>query len=317
MIRLDIKTNFSCNNRCRFCSQGNKRNMYADRTAKEIQKALRKARKNCDEVVFTGGEPTIRKDIIELVGFARKLKYKVIQMQSNGRMFHYGEFCDDLIGAGVTEFSVSVHGHNAELHDYLTCSKGCFSQVISGIENLKARNQAVMTNTVITKPNYRFLPDIARLLASLRVKQFQLSFVYPVGRAEENFESIVPKMSLTAPYIKKGLDIGIEAGIRVMSECVPYCIMDGYENYIAEEVIPIAKVDAADEIIDNFTEFRRKVIRSKGPECPKCIYYDSCECTCRGYTEHFGWNEFRPIKKIKRPKALKCPPYLRKSVFYS
>jgi MoaA/NifB/PqqE/SkfB family radical SAM enzyme len=126
MKRVDIKTGFNCNNHCRFCVQGNKRTLYGSKTTEEIKKILQEAREDCDSVVFTGGELTIREDIIALVSYAKKLKFETIQMQTNGRMFCYKEFCDEIIAAGANEFSPAIHGHTAELHDYLTCS-GKFS----------------------------------------------------------------------------------------------------------------------------------------------------------------------------------------------
>lgn len=169
MKRADIKTWFNCNNRCKFCVQGNKRSLYPGKTKNETENILQEARKDCNSVVFTGGEPAARKDIVDLVSTAKKLGFEIIQIQTNGRMFYYKKFCDAIILAGANEFSPAIHGHNAKLHDYLTGSKGSFEQSIEGIKNLKERNQIVITNTVITKFNYRFLPQIAKLLVSLKV----------------------------------------------------------------------------------------------------------------------------------------------------
>jgi molybdenum cofactor biosynthesis enzyme MoaA len=64
--RVDIKSGFLCNNRCFFCVQGNKREIYGNKTTDEVKKLLDEAIKDSDSIVFTGGEPTIRKDIVEL-----------------------------------------------------------------------------------------------------------------------------------------------------------------------------------------------------------------------------------------------------------
>lgn len=299
MKRVDIKVGFKCNNKCRFCVQGNKRNSLVDKTTQEVKKILREARRDCDGVVFTGGEPTIRKDILELVKYASSLKFKVIQIQTNGRMFYYGRFCDEIIKAGATEFSPAVHGHTAELHDYLTSSAGSFNQTALGIKNLKARNQTVITNTVVTKSNYRHLPEIAEFLVSLGVDQFQFAFVHALGRAEENFASIVPRMALIETYLKKGLDIGIKAGLNVMTEAVPYCFMGGFEEHIAEKVIPQTKIYDAQSIIEDYTKTRQKEGKLKGPLCPACGYNRICEGPWREYPEKFGWTEFQPCHKLK------------------
>ncbi len=152
------------------------------------------------------------------------------------------------------------------------------------------------TNTVITKLNYRHLPEIAQLLARLKVDQFQLAFVHPMGTAGDNFKSIVSRMALVEPYVKKGLRAGIKAGIKVMTEAIPYCFMAGYEEYIAERNIPHTKIYDANLIINNFTKIRQKEGKAKGPLCKTCRYYNVCEGPWKEYPQKYGWREFCPVK---------------------
>jgi len=296
MKRVDIKIGFNCNNYCRFCVQGNKRVLYGGKTTEEVKDILQEARKDCCGVVFTGGEPTIRKDIIDLVKHAKSLEFKIIQIQSNGRMFCYEKFRDSIIAAGANEFSPAIHGHSARLHDYLTGVKGSFEQSVAGIKNLKERGHKVITNTVITKSNYRHLPQIAQVLVYLGVDQYQFAFVHALGRAKENFESIVPRMFMIRQYVKKGLDVGIAAEKTVMTEAIPYCFMQGYEKHIAERIIPDAKIYDHNHIIDNFTKVRQKEGKLKGPLCKKCKVYQICEGSWKEYPEKFGWEEFKLVR---------------------
>ena len=88
MNRVDIKIGFNCNNLCQFCVQGDKRFKFKNRTIKQIKQALEEAKDTGNNgVVFTGGEPTIHPNIIDVVFFASKLGFNPIQIQSNGRMF--------------------------------------------------------------------------------------------------------------------------------------------------------------------------------------------------------------------------------------
>ena len=297
MKRADIKVGFSCNNRCKFCVQGEKRYKYGDKSTEQIKKELinAKQKRDCQGVVFTGGEPTLRKDIAELVSFAKRLGFKLIQIQSNGRMFAYKDFCQNLVRAGVNEFSPALHGHTAKLHDSLTNSVGSFEQTTLGIKNLKSLGQEVITNSVITKPNYHYLPKLAQLLVSLGVDQYQFAFVHALGTAGKNFYSIVPRKKLVEPYVKRGLDIGIKAGIQVMTEAIPYCFMKGYEDYIAEKIIPPGPVYDWEGIIDDFNVTRVAHGKAKGKLCQKCKANDICEGPWKEYPEHYGWDEFKPL----------------------
>ena len=295
MQRIDLKTGFLCNNNCSFCVQGHKKK-FGNKESGELRRHIKKsAEDGCKGIVFTGGEPTIRPDILELVKYAKESGFELIQIQSNGRRFAYVDFCKQIISAGANEFSPALHGHIPELHDYLTNAKGAFSQTVRGIINLKKLNQRIITNTVITKSNYRHLPDIARLLVKLKVDQFQLAFVHALGNAAENFDSVVPRKSLIEPYVKKALDIGIKAGIRVMTEGIPYCFMKGYEKYIAEEIIPDTKIYDLDNVIEDYSKLRMDEGKKRGPNCKKCKYFKKCEGPWREYPEKFGWGEFKPI----------------------
>ena len=297
MDRVDIKIGFKCNNFCQFCVQGEKRYKYENRTLEQIRQALFEAKEQGVEgVVFTGGEPTIHPDILAVVKYAHDLGFKNIQIQSNGRMFAYLEFCKKLILAGANEFSPALHGSKPEIHDELTNSPGAWQQVVQGIKNLKFLGQYVLTNTVINSKNYHDLPNLAQLFVNLSVDQFQFAFVHILGTAAKNKDWIVPKMSEAMPYIKKGLDIGIAARKKVMTEAIPYCLMQGYEDYIAEKIMPETKIVDAEGVIENFSDYRLNKGKAKREECKICKYFQVCEGPWKEYPEIYGWEEFQPIK---------------------
>lgn len=302
MKRADIKIGFACNNHCRFCVQGRKREVLRNKTLAEIKKEIDQASVDCQEIVFTGGEPTIHPDFLKLIAYAKKKGFQIIQVQTNGRMFAYYEFCRQTVKAGANEFSPALHGHIPQLHDFLTNVSGSFNQTTQGIKNLKALGQKIITNTVITKPNYRHLPEIARLLVQLGVEQYQFAFVHALGNAADNFESIVPRLEMTEPFVKKGLDIGISADKQVMTEAIPYCFMRGYEKYVAEKIIPDTKIFDFGKIDHDFTQTRRNEGKKRGPACPQCAFYQECEGPWREYPEKFGWQEFKPIGKTASKK---------------
>jgi len=246
------------------------------------------------EVIFTGGEATIRSDIIELVAFAKKRGYKV-QIQSNGRMFSYIDFCRRIINAGADIFAISIHGHNARLHDSLTQAEGSFEQTSRGICNLLSLAQPTYTNTVINKINYKFLPEIAKFLINLGIFQYQFAYPHILGSASDNLEQIVPQKREIITYLKKGLDIGLRKKRNPRTEAIPYCLLKGYENCVAEEYMPETKLFGT-ELIESFGRWRREEGKAKGPRCKECKYFFRCEGPWREYPAIFGWDEFIPVK---------------------
>ena len=294
--RLDLKIGFSCNNHCRFCVQGDKRSRVQPPLTRDLLRELDEARAGADGVVFTGGEPTLRRDLSSLVARACELDYDPIQIQTNGRMFASRATCDDLIAAGATEFSPALHGHAPALHDWLTRSPGSFSQTVRGIRNLRQLDQRVITNSVVVRSNFRNLPQLANLLAAAGVHQMQFAFVHPVGAVDDAFTALVPRMELVAPYLRGALRAGLDAGVAAVTEAVPYCILPGLEACVIESRIPATRVVDAGVVVEDYREYRIGEGKLKGPDCSGCRWFHVCEGPWREYPERYGFDEFRPVE---------------------
>ena len=295
--RIDIKISFRCNNLCDFCAQGHKRDLYPDRGSATVAAELKKAYKTgVRGVVFTGGEPSLHPAILGLIRTARKIGFRSVQLQTNGRTLAYPDFCGKLVQAGLTEFGPSLHGAAAATHDALTGAKGSFTQSVTGIANAAKTGLLVLTNTVITSANYKELPAIAALLIKLGVSQYQFAFIHMVGTAAENKKRLVPRKTAVMPYLKKALDLGIKRGIPCYTEAIPFCLMKGYEACVAESIIPAGPVVDADRFIKDYGAYRRDEGKARGPHCARCKYSGTCEGPWREYPELYGWNEFKPVK---------------------
>lgn len=294
MSRLDLKFGFDCNNRCVFCVQGDKRLHERSKTTAELEQALRDRRATCDSVVFTGGEVTLRKDLVPMVKLARQLGYRAVQIQTNGRMLSYAPYVDALIGAGATEFAPALHGPDAATHDALVRAKGAFRQTVIGIEHVRRHGARVVMNSVILEQNFRRLPETARLFVHLGVKQFQFAFVHALGSAEQHFDVVVPRYAEMAPYLHEALLIGEAAGIRVMTEAVPFCFMRGMERFVAERIMPETVILDGDHEIDSYADYRWNEGKLHGPPCETCTWRQHCEGPWREYPERFGWAELQP-----------------------
>jgi pyruvate-formate lyase-activating enzyme len=296
MSRVDLKLGFACNNRCLFCVQGDKRERHGPRSMSQIHADLTAGRqRGTRALVLTGGEPTVQPHFLAALRLAARLGYRSIQIQTNGRLFAYEKLCHATIEAGATEFSPALHAATADVHDRLTRAPGSWEQSVAGIRNLVRLGQTVLTNTVITSLGYRQTPQLARLLVSLGVQQMQLAFVHIVGTAADNSHWLVPRKSEVMPYVFAGLQVAIEAGVRCMTEAIPFCLMGGHEQRVAERIIPPTLIYDADKTIDDYGAYRRDQGKLKGPACPACAWSEQCEGPWREYPELFGWDELRPV----------------------
>src|SRR5512141_2983489 len=100
--RLDLKLGFACNNRCVFCAQGEKRRECGARSVEELMGELMEARPAASGVVLTGGEPTAYKQLRVVIKAARRLGYRSVQLQTNGRTLSNVKLLAALVEAGLT-----------------------------------------------------------------------------------------------------------------------------------------------------------------------------------------------------------------------
>jgi len=285
---------YKCNNDCIFCVYLNAREIPS-RPSKEIKQDLKKyASKGIQEVIFTGGEPTIRKDLLDIVCFAKQMNFKKIQVQTNGRSFRNIKFAKESIRAGVNEFAISLHSPNKEIHDYLTRRTGSWEDTVSGLRNLIKLNQTVLTNTVITMQNYKMLPQMAKFLLALKVKSFQFGFVNPRS-VMDKFDEVVPYKREVRKYVIDALNVPGKTIIQKMVQAYPYCFMKGYEKYCSDLYSPPTDLIAT-EVYQNFEEFEKIHYRTKGEVCSECKYANLCGGPWKEYVEERGWAEFIPVK---------------------
>ncbi len=294
-LRLDLKVGYSCNNRCVFCVQGDKRDRLPDRTTDELRGLLSERRDQTDSVVLTGGEVTLREDLVDLVRHARTLGYTTIQLQTNGRRLSYAPYVQALVAAGVTEIAPALHGSLPETHDGLTRARGAFKQVIRGIRNARAAGLPVITNTVVVQGNYEELPDLVRLLVRLQVSQLQLAYVHPAGTAGERFDDVVPRFTDAVPFVHEALDVARQWRVRAYTEAIPYCFMEGYEYHVVEGHIPATWIEDGAKVIEDYTAYRWTEGKAKGPPCEACCRRSVCEGPWHEYPRVFGWDEFRSV----------------------
>jgi MoaA/NifB/PqqE/SkfB family radical SAM enzyme len=298
MRRLDIKITFRCNNFCRFCAPGTKRDRTDDMSWPEIMSALDKARRDgAEEVVINGGEPTLHPDFLRMLKYVRGGGYQTVHVISNGRMFYYRDFCARTIMAGANCFTVSLHGHNARVSDGLTAVAGGFKQSVEGIQNLIALRQRVSTNTVITQENYIYLPQITEFFAGLGVSQVQFAFIHIMGTAAASGHGLIPRKKEVVPYAREAVRIGAGLGIKVNLEAMPFCLMPDCVENITDDHIPETEVCEKNYIEENFTVCRRGRLKAKAESCRRCKYDDICEGPWKEYPEMFGWEEFKPVTK--------------------
>ncbi|MBU0579923.1 MAG: radical SAM protein, partial [Candidatus Margulisbacteria bacterium] len=233
---VDITMGYKCNQNCLFCSVGHIKKDLIKSTDQIKHDILLAKKKQATVLGFGGGgEPTLRKDIVELVQFAKKVGFPVIRFQTNGVMFSYDNFMEKIIEAGANYFKFSIHGHNAKIHDALTQVKGSFERALKGINNLKKRGYSVEADIVINKLNYKYLPRFVEFFISKGISKFCFVYLIYEGNAVSNQEKVAVSMREVVPYLTDALELTEMFSLdKSLVFNIPYCLIKKHENKIVD-----------------------------------------------------------------------------------
>ncbi len=300
--KADIKLGYRCNNRCLHCVIADQRDAALrklgreDRGSAEFVREMRDSRqRGFTHVVFTGGEPTIRRDLPRLMAAARAMGLR-IHVQTNGRLLAYRQLAERLAPFEAV-FVVALHGGTAATHDRITQVPGSFAETTAGIANLVALGQRVVGKTVLSRLNVAELPAIAALLVRLGVPAMNFAFPHALGFARLHFDEVVPRYADAVPPLIAALRAhGREA--RIMVEAVPACLLPDFAEHIVDQAGPSAVEESEHKQLAEPTRdwfAARREMRVKFAGCPQCRHDAQCEGVWREYVERFGTSEFRPV----------------------
>ena len=300
MKKYYFQLGYSCNDNCWHCFLPMS-DYKRDLSTEAVKKVLDRAKQDGVEVIaLTGGEPTIRPDILEIVEYANSLGFKGIELQTNGRMLSRPGFARKLEQAGVTDIYLSIHSNRPEVQNFITRTKS-FDEVVAGIRNVLKTGIRLQTNTVISSFNYRHLDELVEFLVSLGVKEIELDFLRPLGNAWKFRNVVVPKKEDVAPYIEKALETGEKHGVMMFLDDYPVCFMDSFYWYNAD-YIAYRDDSSHDEDAFNISDTSMFVPvdihegeKIKGPPCESCILRDHCDGDWKEYIAIHGWEGFRPV----------------------
>lgn len=192
-----------CNLQCIHCradaspAKKDKRNI-AGKNAERLIDELSEI--GCPTLALTGGEPLLRKDIVNIVAYANSKKIKT-RIQSNAQLLT-APLADKLKKAGLFSYGVGLDGSSPAINDKIRNKSGAFKKAINAIKILKERGIKVHVEFTVTKINLNELKNTLDLLESLGVDTFLARAALFSGRAA----SVNSEFRLTSYEYKKILE---------------------------------------------------------------------------------------------------------------
>ena len=275
---------------------------------------------------ITGGEPTLRKDLVEIVRYAKDSNLWTM-VTTNGYSLT-DDLCSALHSAGIDQVDVSLDNSTAALHDHFRGRTGSFERAVKAVSTLMSHNIVTAVTSVVSTWNVEDLSALYQLARESGAAIFKVDAFIAVGRGQqelalspEQFKNVYEWMDtlddpditaekfsdkfdflyaapslnvLEAVFDYKGAPV-CEAAITrctitaegVVLPCSYFCTPEFYAGNIREQPL--------DEIWDESEVFKTfRTIHPFEGACTSCEYNTVCRGGCRARAYYMGEHPLGP-----------------------
>jgi radical SAM protein with 4Fe4S-binding SPASM domain len=181
-LRVDLALTFRCQNNCVHCYAGGPHET-SELTIEQWKEVIDRLHQiGVFILTFTGGEPTLREDLPELLLYAQN-KGLVTGLVTNGRRLTDKSYVENLEKTGLDFVQVTLESHKPEIHDLMTATKGSWKETVAGIKNVIPTQIYATTNTTLSKHNAPDFLETVDFLKELGVAAFGCNSLIYSGRA--------------------------------------------------------------------------------------------------------------------------------------
>ncbi len=244
-----------CNLLCHHCYS--KADMYEKDTLtlEQIKKTIDELKEaNINFVIFSGGEPLLRKDIFEIASYMKEKKI-FTYLSTNG--FFINENNVQKIIDTFNYIGISIDGIE-EVHDRFRGHKGSYKKAIEAINLISKYDGNAGLRFTLTKETQSSFYKMFELVEKLNIKKFYISHLVYSGRGEEN--------------------LNIDISKEKRREYVEYIIDKAFEYYKEKKEIDVVTGNMEMDAILLLNRFKKvypekvlsleeKLLRWKGNSC--------------------------------------------------
>ncbi len=224
-----------CNQKCTNCyAAGQHHAEVKELSTEDWKKVIDKCRKAyIPQLTFTGGEPTLRNDLVELIEYSQ---WFVTRLNTNGILLSE-ELCEKLYEASLDSVQITLYSSKKVIHEELTGAHA-FEQTVQGIKNALNAGLNVSINTPLCKVNKNYVETL-EFLKELGIKYVSCSGIIYTGSARDaeakkkqmNYEELFCALD-EAKYFcdNNGMEISFtspgqipESALREINMTVPTC----------------------------------------------------------------------------------------------
>lgn len=300
---LDVILLYDCNLACDFCTimadvdraDGVAATLRArSLTAAKVVDAMKRDRaRGYDAIAFTGGEPTLRSDLLPLVRKARELGFTSIKLQTNGLVFASAVNLERAIDAGVTRWHLSIHAHREAEYDAIVRTTARYAAMLASLDAMVARGLDPIVDVLISR---RTLPELVSCIAWLADRGVRRVDLWMVSLTDANRASVeqLPSYDEVEPVVHEALALARERGLEARSLHLPRCVLGG-DHAHAHDPGRAIEHDGRVHVLspnDDFELVASKLTpQIKVAACEGCVHDAICPGLRADYLDVFGDRE--------------------------
>jgi MoaA/NifB/PqqE/SkfB family radical SAM enzyme len=199
---VTLTLNYLCNQHCIMCDIKNHAfDKECEIKPEEIKQIIDEmVAMDIPELVLTGGEPFLYKDIFEVIDYGKRRGRKIVMITN---AFYGDEVVDQILLSEIDHLQVSLDGSNKEVYEKIRGVSGSFEVVTRNIKKMTQGGKSVGVTATLVKQNYRDLANIARLAKDLGCRRLALrpshiSNADPLSRDFLNSPFWIPREEIPA-----------------------------------------------------------------------------------------------------------------------
>ena len=202
---------WNCNQKCVHCyAAGQEHSEEEELSTDEWKKIIDACRTaGVTQITFTGGEPTMRDDLFELIDYAR---WFVTRLNTNGIRLSR-DYCDRLRKASIDSVQITFYSHDEAIHNELVGASR-YADTVAGIENALAAKLNLSVNTPLCTLNRDYVET--------------LRFLHGKGVTYVTCSGLITTGNATSPE-SESLQLTAEELKQILREAVAFCHANGME----------------------------------------------------------------------------------------
>ena len=251
-----IILNTNCNQKCIYCSREPTKHLNQTSELGVVKKKISKLSisSGFKKVIFTGGEPLLYPHLTTVIRFAKNLGLRT-EIQTNGTLL--GKYIIELKKSGLDQIYFAFPSHKEDTSNNLRGTNVGFEDTVKNLILANKMDFSLHIIHVINSLNYKELPNFVDFIYHLKLKRAHINFslICPVGWAWKN-KWIIPRMRDVKPYLIKAMEKCKKYDFQFdVSEIVPLCCVDGFEDHAISTSFKISKF----EINDDYNTGKRRL----------------------------------------------------------